>query len=337
MRSAKAWFARQIVRLQQVLQAEQLTEETAMQSDASGGNSASGRRPSSTEWANDERDASWTDADGGANAAKLRLAKLARTIETDVIPRLVQAHRPAAANAATRANAGMASNETRPQAAELEQFVAQIIHDGEAKIAATLQSLRTRGVSVESIYLHWFGPTARRLGEMWEEDECDFSTVTVALGRLQRLLRELSPAFGSEVEHPANGRRALFVQPRDEQHSFGLSMVAEFFRRDGWDVIGGVGGAVTDPAALVRAEWVDVVGFSVGTDVRLPWLRDTIAGVRAASRNPGLHVLVGGPPFAADVDLAAACGADGTARDGKDAPKVAETLLARGAQGALRK
>jgi MerR family transcriptional regulator, light-induced transcriptional regulator len=164
---------------------------------------------------------------------------------------------------------------------------------------------------------------------MWEEDECDFSTVTVALGRLQRLLRELSPAFGSEVEHPANGRRALFVQPRDEQHSFGLSMVAEFFRRDGWDVIGGVGGAVADPALIVRDEWVDVVGFSVGTDGRLPWLRETISAVRKASRNPALRVLVGGPPFAAHPEWADDTGADGTARDGKDAPNVAELLLSR--------
>jgi MerR family transcriptional regulator, light-induced transcriptional regulator len=308
-----------------------------MQSDATGGSSASGRRASSTEWANDERDASWADADGGTKAAKLRLAHLARTIETDVIPRLVQAHRPAAANTTAHAAAGAAQTDTRPQTSEVERFVSQIIHDSEAQIASTLERLRSRGVTVESLYLHLFGPTARRLGEMWEEDECDFSTVTVALGRLQRLLRELSPAFGSEVEHPANGRRALFVQPRDEQHSFGLSMVAEFFRRDGWDVIGGVGGAVADPAALVRTEWVDVVGFSVGTDVRLPWLRETISGVRAASRNPGLHVLVGGPPFAANPDLATDCGADGTARDGKDAPKVAEVLLARGAREALRK
>jgi MerR family transcriptional regulator, light-induced transcriptional regulator len=308
-------------------------EETAMQSDASGGGSASGRRPSATEWANDEREVAWADSDGGAQAARQRLAHLARAIETDVIPRLVQAHRPAAANSAAAAPAPAAAL----TAAEVESFVQQVIQDSEAQVAATLDALRQRGVSIEAIYLQLFGPTARRLGEMWEEDECDFSTVTVALGRLQRLLRELSPAFGGEVSHPANGRRALFVQPRDEQHSFGLSMVAEFFRRDGWDVLGGVGGAVTDPAVVVRNEWVDVVGFSVGTDSRLPWLRDSIRAVRAAARNRNLKVLVGGPPFAADPALADGVGADGTARDGKDAPHVAEVLLAHSQAAAQQK
>jgi MerR family transcriptional regulator, light-induced transcriptional regulator len=300
-----------------------------MQSDATGGGSATGRRPSPTEWSNDERDVTWPATDEGAKAAKQRLAHLARTIETDVIPRLVQAHRAPAANSTP----GVAL----PSTEELHRFVQQIVADDEARVAESLTTLRARGVSVEALYLHLFAPTARQLGEMWEDDRCDFSTVTIALGRLQRLLRELSPAFGSEVEHPPNGRRALFVQPRDEQHSFGLSMVAEFFRRDGWDVIGGIGGAVADPAAIVRAEWVDVVGFSVGTDGRFPWLRDTIQAVRAASRNPGLHVLVGGPPFAARPERVSEVGSDGTAQDGKDAPHVAEVLLGRGARGLLKK
>ena len=184
-------------------------------------------------------------------------------------------------------------------------------------------------MTVEAIYLELLAPTARRFGEMWEDDQCDFSTVTVALGRLQGLLRDLSPAFGTEVEHPAQGRRAMFVQPRDEQHSFGLSMVAEFFRRDGWDVIGGIGGAVADPSASVRNEWVDILGFSVGSDTRIPWLCKSIAAVRVASCNPDIRILVGGPIFSARPELADECGADGTARTAKDAPMVAERLLCK--------
>jgi len=272
------------------------------------------------EWANEE--APYSPASSSPQAAKLRLARLARTIEADVIPRLVQAHRPGLALPRLSLVA--------PASIDLEAFVRQIIDNTDSQVAHGVARLREGGVSVESLYLDLLAPTARRLGEMWEDDTADFSTVTIALGRLQRLLRELSPAFGTEIEHPAHGRRALFVQPRDEQHSFGLSMVAEFFRRDGWDVIGGVGGAVASPAGLARDEWVDVVGFSVGSDSRLPWLQETVAAVRAASRNPGLVILVGGPPFVAHPELAVGTGADGTARNGKEAPQVAERLLARG-------
>ena len=171
-----------------------------------------------------------------------------------------------------------------------------------------LISKRHAGMSVETIYLDLFAPAARLLGEMWSDDLCDFSTVTVALGRLQRLLRELSPAFGTEIEYPANGRRALFAQPSDEQHSFGLSMVAEFFRREGWDVFGVVGGALEDPAVRVRKEWADVVGLSIGSERRLDWLRKCITDVRAASRNPGSGGDGGRPDLHAAPRLGGRCG-----------------------------
>jgi len=290
-----------------------------MQADPNRISASSAAEHRDREWANEEVSADGVDGPARRDAAKHRLARLARTIEADVIPRLVQAHRSGAANP----QPGSAA----PQQTDIDKFLQQIVLGSEPETLALIEDLRERGVSVESLYIDLFGPVARRLGEMWDDDACDFSTVTVALGRLQRLLRELSPAFGTEIEHPANGRRALFVQPRDEQHSFGLSMVAEFFRRDGWDVIGGVGGAVASPVTMVRNEWVDVIGFSIGSDMRLPWLQETIAAVRAASRNTSLGVLVGGPPFVAQPELALQLGADGTARNGKEAPLVAERLL----------
>jgi methanogenic corrinoid protein MtbC1 len=276
-------------------------------------------------WPAGTHGSSWSNAETDNHDAKLRLARLARAIETDVIPRLVQAHRPPAGQAPEALAAAPVSISDE----EVQAFVAQIIDDSETVIAAAAAQWRHGGLAVETLYLELLGPSARHLGFMWEEDLCDFSTVTVALGRLQRLMREWSPAFGAEVDHPPHGRRALFVQPGDEQHSFGLSMVAEFFRRDGWDVLGGVGGAVTDPSAKVRDEWVDIIGFSVGSDSRIPWLKETIRAARAAARNPDLVVLVGGPPFTLRPELADEVDADGTARDGREAPHLAERLMAR--------
>lgn len=262
-----------------------------------------------------------SEAPDDMEAARSRLARLARTLEADVIPRLVQSHRVGAAPRPAQAATGHV---------EAEAFLRTLTTGTDAALRAAVQQLRDRGLALESIYLDLFTPTARRLGEMWEEDSCDFSSVTLALGRLQRLLRELSPAFGTEVEHPLCGRRVLFAQPPEEQHSFGLSMVAEFFRRDGWDVLGGVGTAATDPARRVREEWVDAVGFSVGSDAAMPWLQQAIARVRAASCNPDIAVIVGGAPFVARPEWAADVGADGTVRTGKEAPVLAERLLSRG-------
>jgi MerR family transcriptional regulator, light-induced transcriptional regulator len=248
--------------------------------------------------------------------AKARLSKLAKALESDVIPRLVGAHgsEPLAA--------------VHLESREIEAFVALLRNGSDAELAAAVAATHRRGLSVAAIFLELFAPAARHLGELWVADRCDFSTVTISLGRLQRLLREWSPAFGTEVEHPANGRRILLAQHPDEQHSFGLSMVAEFFRRAGWEVLGGVGGAVPDPSAQVSREWFDAVGFSIGSQTRVDWLKERIAQVRKVTRNRAVVVLVGGPLFVLQPEWARSVGADASGHDGGTAPRLAEDLLA---------
>jgi MerR family transcriptional regulator, light-induced transcriptional regulator len=272
--------------------------------------------PSSWTHATGSQGSAWPTALAERSDAKSRLSKLAQALESDVIPRLVGAH----------GKEPRAAVHLEPR--EIEGFVALLRNGTDAELAAAVAATHRRGLSVESIFLELFAPAARHLGELWVADRCDFSTVTISLGRLQRLLREWSPAFGTEVEHPANGRRILLAQHSEEQHSFGLSMVAEFFRRAGWEVLGGVGGAVPDPSAQVSREWFDAVGFSIGSETRIDWLKERIAQVRKVTRNRSVVVLVGGPLFVLQPAWAQSVGADASGHDGGQAPKLAEDLLA---------
>jgi MerR family transcriptional regulator, light-induced transcriptional regulator len=276
-------------------------------------------RPGQENWSAPGAGSAWQSAAAERVSAKERLARLANTLETDVIPRLVKAHAGQVADAAPAVEP--------PSEREVEAFTNLVLNAGEAAVSASIDAWRARGLSMSAVYLDLLAPAARHLGVLWTEDRCDFATVTVGLGRLQRLLRESSPVFGTEIEHPPNGRRILLAQPGDEQHSFGLSMVAEFFRRAGWEVLGGVGGAVNDPSAQVAREWFDAVGFSIGSESRLDWLKGRIATVRAASRNRALVVMVGGPLFALNPTLAREVGADVSGHDGGSAPELAEGLL----------
>ncbi len=270
-------------------------------------------------WSEAGAGSAWQSATAERVSAKERLARLANTLETDVIPRLVRAHERDAAPAPTAVEV--------PREREVEAFTTLVLGASDEAIATSIAGWRERGLSMTSVYVDLLAPAARHLGVLWTEDRCDFASVTVGLGRLQRLLREYSPTFGTEIGHPPNGRRVLLAQPNDEQHSFGLSMVAEFFRRAGWEVLGGIGGAVQDPSAQVAREWFDAVGFSIGSQTRLDWLKERIATVRAASRNRDVVVMVGGPLFTLDPTLAGLVGADVSGHDGGTAPEQAEHLL----------
>ncbi len=251
-----------------------------------------------------------------------RMSQLARTIEQEIIPRLMLAHR------------ALAEPAPRPIAAsepisldDVRHFAKLVLSHDEDLAFGAVQTFRARGVSVEKIYLDLLAPTARYLGELWTDDLCNFTDVTVGLGRLQRVLRELSPAFGHSVEHPALGRRVLLLPSPGEQHTFGLVMVAEFFRRAGWDVTGGAWAAGADAAALVAAEWFDVIGFSLGAEVHLDALADSVRAVRHATCNPDIAILVGGPMFGAHPEYVQRVGADGMTIDGREAPALAESLI----------
>lgn len=251
-----------------------------------------------------------------------RMSQLARTIEQEIIPRLMLAHRALAEPVSRPLAAG------HPITAEdVRHFAKLVLSQDEDLAFSSVQAFRARGVSVEKLYLDLLAPTARYLGELWTDDLCNFTDVTVGLGRLQRVLRELSPAFGRSVDHPAQGRRVLLLPSPGEQHTFGLVMVAEFFRRAGWDVTGGAWAAGADASALVAAEWFDVVGFSLGAEVHLDALAESIRAVRHATCNQDIAILVGGPMFGEHPEYVEQVGADGMTIDGREAPALAERLI----------
>ena len=72
-----------------------------------------------------------------------------------------------------------------------------------------------------------------------------------------------------------------------------------------------------------------MVGFSLGAEIHLGALAEAIRPVKHRTCNPSLVVLVGGPLFAECPDHVAAVGADGMTIDGREAPQLAERLIAR--------
>ena len=249
------------------------------------------------------------------------VSALERTLRSEVIPRLVRAHRARPASQERAPAIG-------PGPGDADRFLLELLGDQPPSLYPTVEMLLAEGAELEALCLGLFGPAASRLGSLWRDDRCDFTTVTVALGRLHRLMRELSATFDDSRTRGPRPPRVLLAQPHDEQHLFGLAMVAEFLRRDGWDVIGGVGAAVPDPGARVRDEWVDLAGFSIGSDDRIEWLRETIRRVRAMSCNEQVRVVVGGPVFITHPEWASEVGADGTARDAGAAVDLANGLVA---------
>jgi methanogenic corrinoid protein MtbC1 len=261
-------------------------------------------------------------------AKPILFTALAATIRNEVLPRLVLAHR--AMNAPARP-LQPAATIWSDAVIELSKIVVR--HDAAAAIAL-VEAMLLNGMSLQTVYLDVLAPTARRLGVLWTEDVFDMADVTMGLWRLKEVMRELSPAFQSSGQFQDHGRSVLLLPAPGETHSFGLAMVSEFFSRDGWNVAGGPTTGDRNIGDWVRGTWFAVVGFSVGCDMSLDALATGIRLVRQRSRNRGVGIMVGGPVFTLNPELAAQVGADATAIDGAHAVIQAHSLVGlMGARG----
>lgn len=261
--------------------------------------------------------------------------QLNHTIEHEIIPRLMLAHRshaPSQLGASLRVDLDADDQNTAVALAErsVQAFAHVLLEADQATATLFVETLRQRGVPLNVLYLQLLAPAARYLGELWNQDLCNFTDVTVAAGRLQQLLRELSQHCGQSSARQTDGRRLLLLPAPKEQHTLGLLMVAEFFCRAGWEVSGGPLETGHDPVTSTTREWFDVVGFSLAATMHLEALTQTVAAVRRASRNPQVTIVVGGPAVAHHPALLAPVQADLLLSDAALAPdQVAQFLAAR--------
>lgn len=242
-----------------------------------------------------------------------------RTIKTQIVPKIVLALR--------RTPAPKIAEATEQLPTTIEQFAAMTLGNDDGAASAYVDELLAKGSSVESIFLELLAPAARQLGTLWESDAADFANVTLGVGRLQLIMRRLSDRFTDETNAFHAGESVLLTIIPGEQHSFGLSMVAEFFRRAGWNLCTGPFASHQELTSLVQNHWFDIVGFSVSSDRRLDELKKDIHDIRRDSRNRHVGIIIGGPMVITHPDLVASMGADMMSADATTAPQQAHGLI----------
>ncbi len=239
----------------------------------------------------------WEQTNGAASPfqdglSHRQLAVLEKLIENSIVPRLLFGSRTAFHSVISDEQASIAV--TVENVGELAELVTK--QDAAASIAY-FETLRAGGASVETLFQDLLVPVARRLGELWDEDINDFMDVTRGAGQLQQIVREYSEAFHREARQPVANRRMLLMTMPGEQHTLGISMIGEHFRRAGWQVWGGPPRTKNDILELVEAQWFDVIGLSLSRVPNSTIIASDIAQIRQASMNKGVIVQIGGRPF----------------------------------------
>lgn len=242
---------------------------------------------------------------------RMMLSQLSRTIEGDIIPRLMLAFD--------------AEQYDRPEATrqdlsdKIEEFVDLVLNLDARMAVEYVNALRAQGIPLSNVYLELLAPAARKLGTMWEEDECSFTDVTIGVCRMHEVLLDFSRCFDAPERRLEPKGTALIVPAIAEQHTLGPFMVVEFLRRDGWNCWTGTPSTRRDFRRLLQARRFDVVGISMAADRHLDALAEQISDIRRLKETEDVAIVVGGRPFLESPELAQRIGADATAADGQEA------------------
>ena len=250
-------------------------------------------------------------------------ASLMEVIESQIIPRLLQAH--------PLQNIPEHPSQGDQQVTDQEQLRAFtdlcLLGSAEEAIGHIDRLIKDEGVPHEDIFLGLIAPAARSLGVLWEEDEMDFTQVTLGLMRLQQITHHIGYEYQDGPQNPGPLRRIMLASAPGSQHILGLAIVSEFFRKDGWQVVVEIAPSQVELCHAVQNEWFDLVGLSVGLVEQIEGLSDLIRRVKKASRNPETPVLLGGPAFVGKEFNAQDFGANSICVDPRQGLNMAATLV----------
>jgi MerR family transcriptional regulator, light-induced transcriptional regulator len=256
-------------------------------------------------------------------ASRLDVAeKLDDVIAGEILPRLKLLNRRRAER-----DRGRAQTPALNMASQVADFAELVVRHESSVAEAYLKSLIERGLDLETLLLHLLAPAARRLGEMWDSDKIDFVDVTIGMSRLQQLIHYLTPPLGSL--HDDTRRKVLLLPAPGEQHSFGLIMMSEMFRQQGWQVHGGAAMEPQQIFSLISQQRFAVIGFSLSCDRLIETLCSSIEAARRMSKNKSVQLMVGGGVFSNNSTLQRAVGADLVASDAREALVLAENAVSR--------
>jgi MerR family transcriptional regulator, light-induced transcriptional regulator len=239
-------------------------------------------------------------------------------IDTQIIPRLLNSHQTTADFSGLHHGIGR-----RPTDQQIEAFAKYSVSHDPAQASHLLHQLIDQGFRNEDLMLYLITPAARHLGQLWQEDLLDFAQVTNGLMCMHSLTHQMGYEYQEGPLNAGAQKRVMLASAPGSQHILGLTIVSEFFRKEGWQTVVEVSPSKDELMHAVANEWFDVIGISVAIQLQLDHLKPLIESLRDASRNPKTMVLLGGPIFTVQCLTADQFSADEICTDPRIAVKLA--------------
>ncbi|TXS52402.1 B12-binding domain-containing protein [Streptomyces sp. t39] len=227
-------------------------------------------------------------------------------------------HPTACDGSAAPEGAGTAAGDTARTCRETRDLLWAAVgrRDEQAAARAVFDALEA-GVTTEQVLLDVIAPVQAKVGEEWAAARIGVAQEHAATAIHERVIA----AIGLRAVPPGSaGRGRVAVACVDgEWHALPARILAEVLRSRGFTV-DFLGAQVPTPHLIAHLHQTgpDIVALSSSLPTRLPAAHAAVSAVQAI----GLPVVAGGAAFGPDGRYARLLGADGWARDARDAARV---------------
>jgi methanogenic corrinoid protein MtbC1 len=216
-------------------------------------------------------------------------------------------------------------------------LIRAIFSEEELRLDAIIKNIVDRNRPFLEVYSQVLMPLCVCVRGRWSREEATFVEITLASGRIALAFNSISQAYverhlmqeEGDALHPGDlEARLLLARMPGDNHALGLQIVETVFRQSGWQVKrSGDGGHLDSCYRELQRDHFDVFGLSVGITTIVGDVAIAIERARAASRNSGLHVCIGGAGVIAAPEAFTGIGADFFATDALEGVALANQAV----------
>ena len=183
--------------------------------------------------------------------------------------------------------------------------------DAFADLLRELKRARVSAAALADIYIP---EAARRMGDAWQDDQMSWLDVSIGVGRMQSLLREIGTAWAADQAGDTGHGTVLLIVPDREQHTLGPMVAMGQLRRFGVSVCLRIAPSSNELRSLMASRQFDGVLISIATKDKLDSVSKTVQFIKSVAANH-MPIVVGGAVTTKVEDLAACTGADLASND----------------------
>jgi methanogenic corrinoid protein MtbC1 len=179
-------------------------------------------------------------------------------------------------------------------------FVALITRDGPQKTEQYIAELLNLGMGIDLIVLELIPRIARKLGNQWSSDNLSFAEVTIATGRLQKLIYSLDHLYQETRTSLTTSHSILVTASPGSYHTLGPLILSNYFTWAGWSVLSESVPSERFIETTIASTSLTAIAVSIANYDQLDRLPKLIQLIRSKSLNPAIIVLTGGSLYNSD-------------------------------------